>query len=133
MTTRPGGEIALAVLNEALEKKDALGLPPRPEVTRLDAGYGTGTCAVDVLDREVLPHARCRAARTPAVPTWKCRTFDLAKQRRRREKVPQAGTCNRVRELQMSRGYLVGRKCVASARFPRPISAMGRTGACERL
>ena len=104
-------EVALAMLDEVLEKKDALALPNRPEVASLDAGYGTGAFAADVLEREVLPHMPLQASpRAEPVPTWKRRTSQLSQQRARREKVRQAQARNRVRTLHRSRGYTVSRK-----------------------
>lgn len=104
-------EVALAMLDEVLEKKDALALPNRPEVASLDAGYGTGEFAADVLEREVLPHMPLQASpKAEPVPTWKRRTSQLSQQRARREKVRQAQARNRVRALHRSRGYTVSRK-----------------------
>ncbi|HEV2148224.1 MAG TPA: IS5 family transposase [Longimicrobiaceae bacterium] len=104
-------EVALAMLDEVLEKKEALALPNRPEVASLDAGYGIGSFAADMLERVVLPHVPLQASPEPeVVPTWKRRTSDLATQRRRREKVRQAQARNRVRSLHRSRGYAVSRK-----------------------
>ncbi len=104
-------EVALAMLDEVLEKKAALALPNRPEVASLDAGYGTGAFAADVLEREVLPHMPLQASpKTEPVPTWKRRTSQLSQQRARREKVRQAEARNRVRALHRSRGYAVSRK-----------------------
>jgi transposase len=104
-------EVALSMLDEVLEKRGALALPNRPEVASLDAGYGTGPFAADVLEREVLPHMPLQASPEPEViPTWKRCTLDLAQQRRRREKVRQAEARNRVRALHRSRGYAISRK-----------------------
>ncbi|HEX2091206.1 MAG TPA: IS5 family transposase [Longimicrobiaceae bacterium] len=104
-------KVALAMLDEVLAKQEALALPNRPEVASLDAGYGTGEFAADVLEREVLPHMPLLAGAAPEiVPTWQRRTSNLAQQRRRRERVRQARARNRVRELQKRRGYAVSRK-----------------------
>jgi len=103
--------VALSMLDEVLEKKEALALPNRPEVASLDAGYGTGEFAADLLEREVLPHMPLQASpKAEPVPTWKRRTYPLSQQRARREKVRQAQARNRVRVLHRSRGYAVSRK-----------------------
>lgn len=102
---------ALAMLDEVLAQQQALGLPKRPEIASLDAGYGTGEFAAALLEREILPHMPLQARAEPeTVPTWKRRTFDLVQQRRRREKVKIARARNRVRELHRARGYTVSRK-----------------------
>lgn len=109
--SRAEREVALEMLTDVLHQQEALALPNRPEIASLDAGYGTGEFAADVLDLEVLPHMPLQAAAQPeAIPTWKRRTFDLAQQRQRREKVRRARARNRVRELHPTRGYATSRK-----------------------
>lgn len=104
-------EVALAMLTEVLQQQEALALPHRPQIASMDAGYGTGEFAADVLELDVLPHMPLQAAAEPeAIPTWKRRTFDLAQVRRRREKVRRAQARNRVREEQRTHGYQVSRK-----------------------
>jgi transposase len=104
-------DVALQMLQEVLQQQDALGLPAPPEILSADAGYGTGEFAADVLDLGVVPHMPLQAAAEPEeVPTWTRRTFDLAQQRRRREKVRRAQARNRVREHQQTRGYAVSRR-----------------------
>ena len=103
--------VCVEMLDEVLAKKAALALPNRPEVASLDAGYGTGECAADLLDRGVLPHMPLQAGdKMEAVPTWKRCTRDLPQYRKRREKVRVAMARNRVRELQKTRGYQVSRR-----------------------
>lgn len=59
----------------------------------------------------MLPHMPLQASpKMEPVPTWKRRTFDLARQRTRREKLRQARARNGVRSLHCSRGYAVSRK-----------------------
>jgi transposase len=109
--SRAEREVALEMLTDVLHQQEALALPNRPEIASLDAGYGTGEFAADVLDLEVLPHMPLLAAAQPeAIPTWKRRTFDLAQQHQRREKVRRARARNRVRELHPTRGYATSRK-----------------------
>lgn len=104
-------EQALAILDAVLEKQEDLGLPERPEVLSADAGYGAGHFVTDVLERGILPHVPLLAGEAPEeVPTWKRRTFDLERQRKRAEKVRLAVARNRVRELHGTRGYQVSRK-----------------------
>jgi hypothetical protein len=92
-------------------RRTHFALPNRPEVASLDAGYGTGEFAADVLERVVLPQMPLQASPKPeTVPTWKRRTYNLEQQRARREKVRQAQARNRVRALHRSRGYAVSRK-----------------------
>ena len=103
--------VCIEMLDEVLAKQEALGLPKRPEVASLDAGYGTGECAADLLDRGVLPHMPLQAGgKTEKIPTWKRRTRDLEHYRKRRGKVRVAKARNRVRELQATRGYEVSRR-----------------------
>jgi transposase len=103
--------VCVEMLDEVLARKAALGLPKRPEVASLDAGYGTGECAADLLDRGVLPHMPLQASgKMEKIPTWKRRTRDLAQVRKRRAKVRVARARNRVRELQATRGYEVSRR-----------------------
>lgn len=103
--------VCIEMLDEVLAKQDALGLPKRPEVVSLDAGYGTGECAADLLDRGVLPHMPLQAGETmEEVPVWKRRTRDLSQYRKRREKVRVVLARNRVRDAQKTRGYRVSRK-----------------------
>lgn len=109
--SRAEREVALEMLTDVLHQQEALALPHRPGIASLDAGYGTGEFAADVLDLEVLPHMPLQAAAQPeAIPTWKRRPFDLAQQRQRREKVRRARARNRVRELHPTRGYATSRK-----------------------
>lgn len=103
--------VCIEMLDDVLSKRETLGLPKRPEVMSLDAGYGTGECAADLLDRDVLPHMPLQAGgKREAVPTWKRRTRDLSQHRKRREKVRVALARNRVREAQETRGYQISRK-----------------------
>ena len=103
--------VCIEMLDEVLSKQEALGLPNRPEVVSLDAGYGTGECAAELLDRGVLPHMPLQAGeKMEEVPSWKRRTRDLRQLRKRREKVRVATARNRVRGLQKTRGYQVSRK-----------------------
>jgi transposase len=104
-------EVAIAMLDEHEQKRDALALAQAVEIASLDAGYGTGDFAVALLERDILPHMPLQAAaEMEEVPTWKRPTYDLAQQRRRREKVKVARARNRVRELQKSRGYALSRR-----------------------
>lgn len=103
--------VCIEMMDEVLAKKAVLGLPNRPEVASLDAGYGTGECAAELLDRGVLPHMPLQAGeKMEEVPTWKGRAVDLDQHRKRREKVRVVKARNRVRELQRTRGYQVSRK-----------------------
>lgn len=103
--------VCIEMLDEVLAKREALGVPNRPEVVSLDAGYGTGECAAALLDREVLPHMPLQAGETmEEVPVWERRTCDLRRLRKRRTKERVVRARNRVRELQRTRGYQVSRK-----------------------
>jgi len=104
-------EVAIAMLDEHEQKRGVLALAQEVEIASLDAGYGTGDFAAALLERDILPHMPLQAAAEPEeVPTWKRRTYDLAQQRRRREKARIARARNRVRALQKSRGYQVSRR-----------------------
>jgi hypothetical protein len=104
-------EIARQMLAEVLQQREALALPEAPEIASLDAGYGTGSFAADVLEMGVLPHMPLQASPAPeAIPTWKRPTRNLVQYRRRRERVRIAQARNRVRDLQQTRGYRVSRK-----------------------
>lgn len=103
--------VCIEMLDEVLAKKAALGLPNRPEVASLDAGYGTGECAAALLDRGVLPHMPLQAGgKREEIPTWTRRTHDLRQYRKRSGKVRLAKARNRVRELQATRRYEVSRR-----------------------
>lgn len=104
-------EVAQEMLDDVLQQQEVLGLCAPPQIASLDAGYGTGEFAADVLDLGVLPHMPLQAAAEPEeVPTWKRGTSDLVQQRTRRERVRRARARNRVRELQQTRGYQVSRR-----------------------
>jgi len=104
-------EVAIAMLDEHEQKREALALVQAVEIASLDAGYGTGDFAVSLLERDILPHMPLQAGAEPEeVPRWKRRTFDLTQQRRRRKKVKIARARNRVRELQQSHGYQISRR-----------------------
>jgi transposase len=104
-------ESALEMLTDVLQQQDALALPKTPEILSADAGYGTGEFAADVLDLGVVAHMPLQAAAAmEAVPTYQRRSFDLARQRQRREKVRRAKARNRVRQEQQTRGYQVSRR-----------------------
>ena len=104
-------EVARQMLAEVLQQREALALPAAPEIASLDAGYGTGSFAADVLEMGVLPHMPLQASPAPeAIPTWKRPTRNLVQYRRRREKVRIAQARNRVRDLQQTRGYHVSRR-----------------------
>jgi len=103
--------VCIEMVDEVLAKQEALALPKRPEAASLDAGYGTGECAADLLDRGVLPHMPLQAGqKMEAEPTWKRSARNLDQHRKRREKVRVVKARNRVRELQKTRGYQVSRK-----------------------
>jgi transposase len=102
---------ALAMLDEVRANAGELGLPKLPEVASLDAGYGTGEFAAEMLERGILPHMPLQAgAEREEAPTWKRRTFDVGQQRRRKQKARVVEARNRVREAQRTRGYMVSRK-----------------------
>jgi transposase len=104
-------EIARVMLAEVLQKREVLALPAAPEIASLDAGYGTGSFAADVLEMGVLPHMPLQASPAPeSIPTWKRPTRNMVQYRRRREKVRIVQARNRVRDLQQTRGYRVSRK-----------------------
>lgn len=104
-------EVAVALLDELRQKKTDLALPSGVEIASLDAGYGTGGFAADLLERDILPHMPLLAgAGVEAVPTWKRRTLDLVHARNRRARVRIAQARNRVRALQQGRGYRVSRR-----------------------
>lgn len=102
---------ALAMLDEVCANARALGLPKLPEVASLDAGYGTGEFAAEMLERGILPHMPLQAGtEREEAPMWKRRTFDVGQQRRRKQKGRVVEARNRVREAQRTRGYTVSRK-----------------------
>jgi transposase len=104
-------DTALEMLQEILAQKELLGLPKSPEILSADAGYGTSEFVADVLDLGVIPHMPLQAnAAFEPVPTWQRRTFDLGRQRKRRETVRRIRARNRVREQQQTRGYQVSRR-----------------------
>jgi len=103
--------MCIEMLDEVLSKQTILGLPHRPEVVSLDAGYGTGELAAALLERGIEPHMPLQAgAQMEAEPVWRRRTSSLCRQRERREKARVVRARNRVRELQKTRGYRVSRK-----------------------
>lgn len=103
--------MALGMLDEVLESREALGLPYRPEILTGDKNYGTGAFVTAVLDRDLLPHIPLLASAEPeGIPTWQRRTFDLGQMQARKQKVKQAEARNRVRELMQTRGYQSSRK-----------------------
>ncbi len=114
VTRATGGaerEAALQMLDEVLQNGEALGLPMAPEILTADKGYGTAAFVADVLERGVLPHIPLVSSEKGApVLTYRRRTFDLNRQRRRAEKIRQAKACQTVRAQYETRGYRVSRK-----------------------
>ncbi len=114
VTRATGGaerEAALQMLDEVLEKGEVLGLPQAPEILTADTGYGTAAFVADVIDRGIQPHIPLLSSeKEEPVPTYQRRTFDLARHRRRVEKIRQAKACQQVREQYSTRGYQVSRK-----------------------
>lgn len=103
-------DVAVEMLKEVLQQQAVLALPKPPEILSADAGYGTSEFAAEVLDLGVTPHMPLQAgAAFEDVPTWQRRTLDLARQRKRREKIRRVRARNRVREQQQTRGYRVSR------------------------
>jgi len=104
-------ETALALLDAHEARREGLGLEHAIKVLSGDAGYGTGAFVADVFERDILPHVPLQAdPEMEEVPTWKRRTFDLDRYRKRCEKVRQVQARNRVREAQRTHGYTVSRK-----------------------
>lgn len=104
-------EVGLRLVDELLEKAEALGVPKRPEILSADASYGSGEFVAAMLERRILPHVPLLAGEEPEeIPTWKRGTSDLTRQRKRREKVRIVKARNRVREAYGTRGYEVSRK-----------------------
>lgn len=103
-------DTALEMLDELLEKREVLGLAKQPEILTADTGYGTGEFVADLLDRGIAPHIPLLSSEKPEPPSYRRRTFDLARERRRREKIRRAEACARVRMLHETLGYQVSRK-----------------------
>lgn len=104
-------EAALQMLDEVLQGHEDLGLPKAPEILTADTGYGTAAFVADVIDRGVLPHIPLLSSeKEEPVPTYRRRTFDLDRQRRRIEKIRRAKACQQVRSQYETRGYQVSRK-----------------------
>lgn len=104
-------DTALQMLDEVLEKHEVLRLPKQPEILTADAGYGTGEFVADVLERGIAPHIPLLSSERPEpVSQYRRRTFDLDRERRRREKIRRAEACARVRALHQTTGYQVSRK-----------------------
>jgi transposase len=102
---------ALQMLDEVIESREALGIPKQVEILSADAGYGTGEFVADVLERGVAPHTPLLASeKEDEVPSYQRRTFDLGRERRRREKIRRATARKQVRALHGTTGYQVSRK-----------------------
>lgn len=104
-------DAALDMLDEVLDRQDALGLPATPQVLTGDAGYGATAFVSALLERDIEPHVPLLSSEElEVVPTWKRRTLNLARHRDRARKVREAEARNRVRELHRSRGYAISRQ-----------------------
>ena len=104
-------EVALQLLDEHEARRDWLGLKQAVEIFSGDAGYGAGAFVADLIDREITPHVPLQAsAELEEIPAWQRRTFNLARHRKRCQKVRQALARNTVRLEQRRHGYRVSRK-----------------------
>ena len=104
-------EVALELLDAHEARQDWLGLKQAIEIFSGDTGYGTGDFVAELIDREITPHVPLLAsAEIEEIPSWQRRTFNLARHRKRCEKVRQAMARNAVRLEQRTHGYTVSRK-----------------------
>lgn len=102
---------ALEMLDEVIDGREELGIPKAVEILSADAGYGTGEFVADLVERGVAPHIPLLAnEKEDEVPIYQRRTFDLGRERRRREKIRRAMARKQVRALHGTTGYHVSRK-----------------------
>lgn len=102
---------ALEMLDEVIDGREELGIPKAVEILSADAGYGTGEFVADLVERGVAPHIPLLAnEKDDEVPIYQRRTFDLGRERRRREKIRRAMARKQVRALHRTTGYQVSRK-----------------------
>jgi IS5 family transposase len=104
-------EVALELVAEHEARRHILGLDQAVEVLTADAGYGAGSFVAELLDRGITPHVPLlSASEVEALPTWQRRTFNLARQLKRRVKRREAEARNKVRLESKGHGYAASRK-----------------------
>jgi transposase len=104
-------EVALTLLDEHEARRLRIGLDQQVEVLTGDTGYGAGEFVADVVDRDIAPHVPLLAKpEMEAVPEYQRRTFNLAKYRKRCERIRRVEAQNEVRQISTSHGYTVSRK-----------------------
>lgn len=104
-------ESALQMLDEVIGAREDLGIPKQAEILSADANYGTGEFVADVLERGISPHMPLLATKQEdEIPSYRRRTFDLGRERRRRETLRRIAARQQVRALHGSAGYQVSRK-----------------------
>jgi transposase len=115
MTTHATGfaerEAALALLNEHALRRERLGLDQAVEILTADKGYGPSDFVADLIDRGITPHVPLRAnLELEPVPVYQRRTFKLAQQRKRLERIRLVKARNATRLAMATHGYAVSRK-----------------------
>lgn len=103
--------VALELVIEHEARRRRLGLNNEVEVLTGDAGYGASPFVADLIELGITPHVPLQAAgEVEVVPSWQRRTFNLARYRKRCEKVRLAEARNQVRLACRGHGYTVSRK-----------------------
>jgi len=104
-------EAALALLDEHESRRERLGLYDAVEILTADKGYGPSDFVADLIDRGITPHVPLRAnLEMEPVPTYQRRTFKLAQQRKRLERIRLVKARNMTRLAMTGHGYAVSRK-----------------------
>ena len=104
-------ETALLLLDEHQARRERLGLGQGVNVLTGDAGYGSGGFVAELLDRGITAHIPLMANPEPeVVPQYQRRTFNLARYRKRLERVRLIKARNAARQAAAGHGYAVSRK-----------------------
>jgi len=104
-------DVALELVTEHEARRHSLGLDQAVEVLTGDAGYGASSFVADLVDLDITPHVPLLAASEPeALPSWKRRTFNLARYRKRCAALQLAEARNKVRLVSRGHAYTVSRK-----------------------
>jgi IS5 family transposase len=99
------GAQALALLKQASERHGI-----NPNTLCADSMYGNAETIAALYTAGIGPHIPLLCKKPPEIPSWKRRTFDLERLRKRKEKWTQAMALHHAAELSTRKGYNISRK-----------------------